>query len=79
MNVRLATCSVCYMTAQEAEAALTHWRETLDSRDQLVRDALASGLTVNRIFVLTGIARSTLYRIRDGAETQGQTRWRRGK
>ncbi|WGI36154.1 hypothetical protein QDT91_29500 (plasmid) [Mycolicibacterium aubagnense] len=67
------------MTAQEAEAALTHWRETLESRDQLVRDALDSGVTVNRIYVLTGIARSTLYRIRDGVEPPGRTRWRRGK
>lgn len=67
------------MTVQEAEAALTHWRETLESRDQLVRDALASGLTVNRIWVLTGIARSTLYRIRDGVETPGRARFRRGK
>lgn len=67
------------MDVTEAEATLTHYGETVKSRDQIVRDALASGVTVNRIYALTGIARSTLYRIRDAAEQEAQRENKRGR
>ncbi|WP_260972872.1 helix-turn-helix domain-containing protein [Mycolicibacterium llatzerense] len=47
----------------KAEAALTAWRENHDQRDDLVRKARKAGLSINRIHVLTGIGRSTIYRI----------------
>lgn len=46
------------------EYALTRWgkdRRELDStRDELVRGALAAGISKHRVYVLTGIARTTI-------------------
>lgn len=46
-----------------AEADLTQWRANHEQRDHLVRKASKAGITINRIHTLTGIGRSTIYRI----------------
>lgn len=51
------------MDADEGEAALKHWREVFDSRDQLIRDAFVADVSINRIATLTGLARTTIYDI----------------
>lgn len=57
------------MSPDEVEAALSAWRrrrEALDNeRDELVRAALAAGVNVRRVHMISGIARGTIYRIRD--------------
>lgn len=51
------------MTPEQAEARLIGWRVMNEQRDDLVRDAHAAGVPVNRIHTLTGIGRNTIYRI----------------
>ncbi|GFG83258.1 MULTISPECIES: helix-turn-helix domain-containing protein [Mycobacterium] len=51
--------------ARNAEQALTRWRHNFDQRDPLVRHAHDAGVPINRIHRLTGISRSTIYRILD--------------
>lgn len=51
----------------DAETALREWKRNFDARDQLVTDAHAAGLTINRIHLVTGIGRTTIYRILDKA------------
>lgn len=65
-----------YMTEAQRltlELALTRWadqRRAADaSRDDLVRTAVANGISKNRIHVLTGIARTTIDRIIAGEES----------
>ncbi len=50
-------------TPEQIEAALTAWRATYEKRDGLVREAHAGGFNINQIHTLTGIGRSTIYRI----------------
>lgn len=50
-----------YSSAEEAERALSDWATV--KRNEIVRAANAAGVTINRIHVITGIARSTIYRI----------------
>lgn len=47
----------------QAESDLIHWRNVVDERDLLVRQAYAAGLTINRINVVSKISRVTIYRI----------------
>jgi hypothetical protein len=51
----------------ELETALIRWgeqrRESDTTRDDLIRAALAAGITKYRVFVLTGIARTTIDKI----------------
>ncbi|MGJ0121673.1 hypothetical protein ACQ7HM_20925 [Williamsia sp. MIQD14] len=49
----------------DVEDALREWKRSVDSRDELVRSAHTAGVSINRIHVLTGIGRSTIYRILD--------------
>src|ERR1700728_1535320 len=49
------------MTREEAEEALQAWATV--QRDELVRAAHQAGVSKNRIFALTGIARTTIDRI----------------
>jgi hypothetical protein len=60
-----ATCTVRYVGSRRdnAEAALIQWRENYERRDNLVRKAHKEQVSINRIHVLTGIGRSTIYRI----------------
>lgn len=54
------------MTSDEqaaAERELADFRATLEGRDDMVRRALAAGISKNRIHTLTGIARTTIDRI----------------
>ena len=53
---------------EAAEEALREWKRTVDVRDRLIRDALAAGVTINRIHTLTGISRTTIYRLLDAVE-----------
>lgn len=46
-----------------AEAALIQWRANNKQRDDLVRKADKAGVSINRISTLSGIGRSTIYRI----------------
>jgi hypothetical protein len=61
-----------------AEAALTQWRANHEQRDDLVRKANKAGININRIHTLTGIGRSTIYRILTATNTDPTTS-RRGK
>lgn len=47
------------MTREEAEALLTEWAQVTASRDDRIRAARDAGLSKHRIWVLTGIARTT--------------------
>lgn len=64
---------MCYVTPRREalEQALARWardqRELNDSRDDLVRAALADGIAKTRIHELTGIARTTINRIEAGS------------
>lgn len=49
------------MTREEAEAALQAWATV--QRDELVQTAHQAGVSKNRIFTITGIARTTIDRI----------------
>lgn len=51
------------LSVEEAEAELTAYAETVAGRDDMVRRAIAAGITKHRIHTLTGIARTTLDRI----------------
>ncbi len=63
---------------EKSEAALVAWREAHErhtaERDRLVRQAEAAGITINRIYVLTGIARTTIYRILGRSPANGHGR-----
>jgi hypothetical protein len=48
------------MTREEAEQLLIEWAATRDSRDALVRAAVEAGVSKHRVYVLTGIARTTI-------------------
>ena len=52
---------------EEIEQQLTEWAANNARRDGLVRAALLAGVTPNRIHTLTGIARTTVYRIKESA------------
>lgn len=51
----------------DAETSLLAWKDNFDARDRVVREAHAAGVSINRIHTLTGIGRSTIYRILDRA------------
>lgn len=55
------------LTADQAEVELTEWKQGIDhlnaKRDDIVRKAHRAGVNINRIHTVTGIARSTVYRI----------------
>ena len=48
------------MTREEAELMLIEWAASRDSRDSLVRAAVSAGISKHRVYVLTGIARTTI-------------------
>lgn len=51
-------------TPEDAEADLLELRQSIESRDERVRRAHdEAGLNINRIHVLTGFSRATIYRI----------------
>jgi len=53
------------MTPEEAERELRKWAEGDSRRDQVVLAAHRAGVAINRIYVITGISRTTIYRILD--------------
>lgn len=68
MTVHHWTCTLLDMSrADEAETALTEWKrqgEQHDAeRDPLVCAAHKAGLNVHRIHTLSGVSRTTIYKI----------------
>ncbi len=55
---------------EDAEQALREWKRTVDARYRLILNALAAGVTINRVHTLTGISRSTIYRLLESTHTQ---------
>jgi hypothetical protein len=68
LTVARPACSLGYMTEQETrgavEAELLQWAQDrqrfTEGRDSLVRAARQAGISKHRIYVLTGIARTTI-------------------
>jgi DNA invertase Pin-like site-specific DNA recombinase len=56
------------LTPEEWPLAAWAERDPLQERDDMVRTALANGISKNRIHKLTGIARTTIDRIIAGQE-----------
>lgn len=53
------------MTPAEAEEMLAEYATVVASRDERIRAALAAGLAKHRVWVLTGVARTTIDKIVD--------------
>lgn len=47
----------------EAEQALAEWKRNADRRDELVRAAHAADVPIYRISRITGLSRTTVYKI----------------
>lgn len=62
----------CGVTREEAEKALVCYADTLGGRDRLVLAALSAGLSKHRIYVLSGIARTTIDKIIAGNGGTGE-------
>jgi hypothetical protein len=58
--------SVRYMarsSATDAEDRLRHWAEVNAMRDEVVREAVAAGVSIREIQQITGITRTNIMRI----------------
>lgn len=53
---------------EAAERGLRAFRQAMDGRDTLVRQAVQAGISKHRIHQLTGIARTTIDRILTSSE-----------
>ena len=51
------------MTPDEIRQALAEWKRTHADRDRLVRLAAESGLQIKEISQLSGLSRTTVYKI----------------
>lgn len=55
------------MGTADAEQALADWKHRTDTaaaeRDSIVRAAHAAGVSINRISQITGLSRTTIYKI----------------
>lgn len=51
------------MTPDEIRAALAGWKRSNDQRDELVRTANEAGIQIKEISELTGLSRTTIYKI----------------
>lgn len=51
------------MGTAEAEQALTEWKRNADRRDEIIRTAHAAGVNIRRISELSGVSRTTVYKI----------------
>jgi transcriptional regulator of acetoin/glycerol metabolism len=55
------------VNAEEAEAALAEWKRRSDQdareRDSLIRAAHEAGVNIRRIHLISGVSRSTVYRV----------------
>jgi len=66
LTVAEAACMIGCMEdgrREELEAKLIQWAQTVATRDELIRSAVAAGITKHRVHVLTGIARTTVDKI----------------
>ena len=48
---------------QEARLALAWWKRNQDSRDELIRAAHGLGIQIKEISQLSGLSRTTIYKI----------------
>lgn len=78
LQYTIQKCSIRSMTdltVRQAREMLTAWAADHDAvtvrRDQVVRDAVAAGLSKSEVYRLTGIARTTIDRIIDATLTEG--------
>jgi hypothetical protein len=60
-------------TADWARARLLEYRRTVESRDERIRKARKLGMSKSEIFSLSGVARTTIDRILEGAPDNGQS------
>jgi hypothetical protein len=64
LTVATPTCSLDYMTQEEAREALAGWasqrHEADNRRDPLVREAVKAGVTKHQVHLITGLARTTI-------------------
>lgn len=60
------------MNREEAEALLIEWAAVDRSRDDRIRAALEAGVSKHRIYVLTGIARTTIDRVLGEPGSEGK-------
>jgi len=55
------------MATAEAEAALADWKRRIDAanaeRDRLIRAAHEAGVNIRRISLLSGVSRTTVYKV----------------
>ena len=56
-------CTVLDMGAEEVRQALAVWKRNLDQRDELVRLAHEAAVQIKEISQLTGLSRTTIYKI----------------
>lgn len=66
LQCSLHSCSVCCMiqlTRDQAERELVAWATANACRDDIIRAAYRAGVAKNRIYAITGIARTTIDRI----------------
>jgi transcriptional regulator of acetoin/glycerol metabolism len=63
------------MATAEAEAALADWKRRIESanaeRDSLIRAAHEAGVNIRRISLLSGVSRTTVYKVLDLDEDHG--------
>ena len=78
LHYTLQSCSMRNMpelTVRQAREMLAAWAADHDAvtarRNQVVRDAVAAGLSKSEVYRLTGIARTTIDRIVDIAPAEG--------
>lgn len=57
-----------------AEKALRSWANVHAKRDEVIRAALAAGVSTHRIQRITGVARTTIARIQAGTATGKEAR-----
>ena len=69
LPVQYWTCTVLDMDTAETEALLTGWKRRIDSdnaeRDGLIRAAREADVSIHRISQLSGVSRTTIYKILD--------------
>ena len=62
-GVHIWSCTVLDMGPDEIRQALAAWKRNDDERDGLVRAANAAAIPIREISQLSGLSRTTIYRI----------------
>jgi len=74
LTVQRATSSVASVSPEEAEQMLAEWVRVTQDRDNRIRAAVA-GMSKHRVYLLTGISRTTIDRILAASEPGGTINW----